>query len=75
MEAIMKNKKLTQEELNKIIEESADEFSKEVIKESENISEDESKEIDRILAIEDPTERIKELQKLYSNVKGIGNCQ
>lgn len=71
----MKNKKLTKEELNKIIEESADEFSKEVFKESENISEDESKEIDRILAIEDPTERIKELQKLYSNVKGIGNCQ
>lgn len=71
----MKDKKLTKEELNKIIEESADEFSKEVIKESENISEDESKEIDRILVIEDPTERIKELQKLYSNVKGIGNCQ
>ncbi len=71
----MKDKKLTKEELNKIIKESADEFSKEVIKESENISEEESKEIDRILAIEDPTERIKELQKLYPNVKGIGNCQ
>ena len=71
----MKDKKLTNEELKKIIEESADEFSKEVIKESENISEEESKEIDRILAIKDPTERIKELQKLYPNVKGIGNCQ
>lgn len=71
----MKDKKLTKEELNKIIKESADEFSKEVIKESENISEEKSKEIDRILAIEDPTERIKELQKLYPNVKGIGNCQ
>lgn len=71
----MKDKKLTKEELNKIIKESADEFSKEVIKESENISEEESKEIDRILAIKDPTERIKELQKLYPNVKGIGNCQ
>lgn len=71
----MKDKKLTKEELNKIIKESADEFSKEVIKESENISEEENKEIDRILAIKDPTERIKELQKLYPNVKGIGNCQ
>ncbi len=71
----MKDKKLTKEELNKIIKESADEFSKEVIKESENISEEENKEIDRILAIKDSTERIKELQKLYPNVKGIGNCQ
>lgn len=71
----MKDKKLTKEELNKIIKESADEFSKEVIKESENISEEENKEIDRILAIKDPTKRIKELQKLYPNVKGIGNCQ
>lgn len=70
----MEDRKLTKEELEKIIVESADEFSEEVIKEAENISEEESKEIDRILAIEDPTERIKELQKLYPNIKGIGNC-
>lgn len=70
----MKEKELTQEELNKIIEESADEFSKEVIEEVDNVSEEEMKELERIFAIEDPTERVKEMQKLYPNMKDIGNC-
>lgn len=70
----MEDKKLTKEELDKIIKESADEFSEEVIKEADSMSEEESKELDRILAIEDPTERIKEMQKLYPDMKGIGSC-
>lgn len=70
----MEDKKLTKEELNKIIEESADEFAREVEEDVDNMSEEENKELDRIFAIEDPTERIKELQKLYPNMKGIGYC-
>ncbi len=70
----MENKELTKEELDKIIKDSADEFAKEVIEEADDISDEESKEIDRILAIKDPTERMKEMQKLYPDIDGIGFC-
>lgn len=70
----MENKELTKEELDKIIKESADEFAKKVIEEADNINDEENKKIDRILEIKDPTERMKEMQKLYPDIDGIGFC-
>lgn len=71
----MEEKKLTKKELNKIIQESADEFTKKVEESLENVSEEEWKELERIFAIEDPTERTKELQKHWPNIDGIGFCE
>lgn len=68
----MEEQGLTKKEITEIVNESADEFTKEVIEEVDNMSEEEIKKIDDILAIEDPTERMKEVKKLYPNIDGIG---